>query len=99
MPAAGVPQEICLQSLQEALEESGVELARERHVVACLSGTQFACFTSTTVQILTQMLSACCGVTVGHSIYLLYWYKSTHTDAATALHQRLLALLVHEYTY
>ena len=90
---------MCLQSLQEALEESGVELARERHVVACLSGTHFTCFTGTTVQILTQMLSACCGVSVGYSIYLRCWYTSTHTDAATALDQRLLALLVHEYTY
>jgi hypothetical protein len=43
-------------------------------------GTHVTCLTDTKVQILTQK------VLLGessnrHSIYLLYWYKSTHTDA------------------
>ena len=45
-----------------------------------------------------------------YSIHLLYWYKSTHTDAAAAaadigdaafkvLHKDFSALLVQKYTY
>ena len=37
-------------------------------------GPQFTCFTGTKVQILTLEAS-------GASVYLLYWYKSTNSDA------------------
>jgi hypothetical protein len=39
-------------------------------------GTQFTCFTSTKVQILT--------LGDRFSVYLLYWYKSSNTDAKGA---------------
>ena len=62
---------------------------------AAAPGTQFTCFTSKTVQILTQKFqpevrifksgkkdaSAAPGT---HSVDLLYWYKSTNTDDAQA---------------
>ena len=50
--------------------------------------------------------AACCGVSVRCSLYLLHWYKSTHTDAdivgvlwRVCRVLNLLALLVQEYTY
>jgi hypothetical protein len=71
------------------------------------AGAQFTCFTGTRVQILTQLVrrarlrkrlrgSRC-------SVYLLYWYQSTNTDAAVAVARKqvlsLLALLVAKYKY
>ena len=46
-------------------------------------GTQFSCFTGTgtNVQILTQETQRACRSAACSSLYLLYWYKSTHTDA------------------
>jgi hypothetical protein len=47
---------------------------------------QFTCFTSTNVQILTQLLSAplpaLMWIACVTNCYLLYWYNSTNTDAA-----------------
>jgi hypothetical protein len=57
-------------------------------------GTQFTCFTGTKVQILTSHLSEASALIFEasarpkgpilhrYSVYLLYWYKSTNTDAA-----------------
>ena len=49
-------------------------------------GTQFSCFTGTgtKVQILTQETQRACCSAACSSLYLLYWYKSTHTDAGDA---------------
>ena len=45
------------------------------------TGTQFTCFTVTKVQILTpEELGP--GIPRSISVYLLYWYKRTNTDAA-----------------
>ena len=60
-----------------------------------LSGAHFTCFTGTKVQILTQNVAAntwhsdgsgCSYVGGTHFslLYLLYWYKSTSTDAESA---------------
>ena len=49
-----------------------------------LKGTQFSCFTGTKVQILTLEKRGLVGrLTVQHveSVYLLYLYKGTNTDA------------------
>ena len=67
-------------------------LVREAHELAA-PGTQFTCFTGTEVQILTsEELRArrAAGRAAGrahvphmhalHSVYLLYWYKSTYAD-------------------
>ena len=62
---------------------------------AWLSGAHFTCFTGTKVQILTQNVAAntwhsdgsgCSYVGGTHFslLYLLYWYKSTSTDAESA---------------
>ncbi len=85
-----------------------------------LAGTQFACFTGAKVQILAlcaaEQLRASSSVTatrIYYSVYLLYWYKSTNTNAArrgaaARLVERrcnadlvlsLLALLVQKYKY
>jgi hypothetical protein len=67
---------------------------------------QITCFTGTKVQILTQtaLQEASAPLTVPD--YLLYWYKSTNTDADSAAGSvgaahcaRLLALLVQKYKY
>jgi hypothetical protein len=42
------------------------------------TGTQFTGFTGTKVQTLTQKALLGCG---RYSVYWLYWYKSTNTDA------------------
>ncbi len=50
-------------------------------------GTQFTCFTSTQVQILScdgAALARNALQALRYSIYLLYWYKSTNTDAEGA---------------
>jgi hypothetical protein len=47
--------------------------------------TQFTCFAGTKVQMLTQLLQVHRGKSIAVEIvYLLYWYKSTNTDAAAA---------------
>jgi hypothetical protein len=86
-------------------------LSFEEGVVYTLTGfsfaTQFTCFTSTTVQILTSDEGVVCTLTVEvvspdgrversaallftaaarYSLYLLYWYKSTISDAAGVRH-------------
>jgi hypothetical protein len=49
----------------------------------CL-GTQFTCFTGTKVQIMTQKDLVRITHMSRYSVYLLYWYKSTNTDAEGA---------------
>jgi hypothetical protein len=49
------------------------------------TGTKFTCFTGTKIQILTRCL-VCHSLLLGRwnsrrQLYLLYWYKSTNTDA------------------
>jgi hypothetical protein len=81
-------------------------------------GTQFTFFTSTKVQILTRAARAAALAShpaledvgledngIGTHLTLLYWYKSTNTDAekkiwkTTASVLTLLALLVQKYKY
>jgi hypothetical protein len=51
-------------------------------------GTQFTCFTGTKVQILTQKALVESNFIIrgykAGSVYLLYWYNSTNTDAEGA---------------
>jgi hypothetical protein len=54
-----------------------------RKKVAGEAGARFTCFTGTRVQILTQLLRLREGSRC--SVYLLYWYTSTNTDAAVAV--------------
>jgi hypothetical protein len=68
-----------------------------------VSGTQFACFTGTKVQILT-LRTANSATIAGlrgdaahnaaasnrYSVYLLCWYKSTHTDACGGTRRTML---------
>jgi hypothetical protein len=60
-------------------------LARGPHLLATC-GTQCTCCTGTKVQILTQLReSQHRGVQEEVLLYLLYWYKSTNTDAAAGV--------------
>jgi hypothetical protein len=70
------------------------------------AGTQFTCFTSTKVQMLTQRAVDARGrPRRRYSVYLLYWYKSTNADTESCRCARttapqvrsVLALLVQEY--
>jgi hypothetical protein len=47
-------------------------------------GTHFACFTGTKAQRLTQKALCRGHAPLRYSLYLLYWYKSTNTDAEGA---------------
>ena len=49
--------------------------------MASAEGAQFTYFTSSKVQLLTQKALLGCG---RYSVYLLYWHKSTTTDAEGA---------------
>jgi hypothetical protein len=47
-------------------------------------GTHFTCFTGTKVQkgeIRRAVVPEAKKLSVGYSVYLLYWYKSANTDA------------------
>jgi ferric iron reductase protein FhuF len=64
--------------------------------------TRFTCFTGTQVlallvQILTQTGEREATALWRYSVYLLYWYKSTNTDAEGGGVLSLLALLVQKY--
>jgi hypothetical protein len=47
-------------------------------------GMQFTCFTGTKIHILTQKARVSDLQRPYRRVYLLYWYKSTHTDAEGA---------------
>ena len=65
---------------------------QQRMALFAAAGTHFTCFTSTKVQLLTQRALLGCAfprnvayvsaMAGRYSVYLLYWYRSTNTDAA-----------------
>ena len=65
---------------------------QQRMALFAAAGTPFTCFTSTKVQLLTQRALLGCAfprnvayvsaMAGRYSVYLLYWYGSTNTDAA-----------------
>jgi hypothetical protein len=88
-------------------------LAQMRGAANGSRDAQFTCFTGTNVQVLTQLhphMRVVTGSAGGrgrarrYPVCLLYWYKSTHTDAAAAgaaarSVPSLLALLVQKCKY
>ena len=49
--------------------------------VPCKAGAQFTCFTSIQVRILTRACRTELPLDLRCSVYWLYWYKGTNTDA------------------
>ncbi len=73
------------QAALERVNSRGVLETIRKLVCNCAEhpGTQFTCFTGTKVQILTRQYKLVCNCAEHPrcSVYLLYWYKSTNTDA------------------
>jgi hypothetical protein len=70
-------------------------LSLAANVLQELPGTHFTCFTGTKVQILSLFGRQRPPGAARYSLYLLYWYKSTNTDAQDAARKYLNNMQAH----